>query len=308
MYPISCEKLFACRFTFAPLYALLLITTSVATAADPAKTNIWPGNPPDKAIIHEGEELITNRPTEQNEFGQNRSIDRVSMPDLTVYPAPGGGAPGAAVVIFPGGGFTHLAIDKEGHDIARWLNTFGITGIVVKYRTRTDGQSGRAEQMKAIVSDCKRSVRLARFNADKWGIDPARIGVMGFSAGGYLAATVASGYGSSTEGLDDPVSRTSCRPDFAGLIYPALPPDFESNLTKSAPPMFLINACDDTTTPAENCIRMFQALRGAGVRGEMHLFDNGGHGFGLGVRGGAIAGWSELYAGWLTEIGIINDD
>ncbi len=307
MHMIACGKLFICRFIFAASFFLLFAATR-ATAAEPSKINLWPGSPPDKAIVHVDEAMITNRPTEQNEFGQNRSIDRVSMPDLTVYPVAGGTASRAAIVIFPGGGFTHLAIDKEGHDVARWLNTIGITGIVVKYRTRTDEQSSRAEQMKAIVSDSKRAVRLARFNAEKWGIDPARIGVMGFSAGGYLAATVASGYSQGKDGVDDPVSRVSCRPDFAGLIYPGLPPDFESNLTKGAPPMFLVNACDDTTTPTENCIRMFQALRGAGVRGEMHLFDNGGHGFGLGVRGGAVAGWSGLFAKWLKEIEIIKAD
>jgi acetyl esterase/lipase len=300
----SCRKFLACRF-ISVMFIILIFTATAATAGEPLKSHLWPEGPPDRAIIHLEEEIITNRPTEQNEFGRNRSIDRVSVPDLTVYPAAEGTTSGAAVVIFPGGGFTHLAIDKEGHDVARWLNSLGITGIVVKYRTLTDEPSSRVEQMKAIVSDCKRAVRLVRFNAEKWGIDPSRIGVMGFSAGGYLAATVAAGYGLGSGGVDDPVSRGSCRPDFAGLIYPALPPDFESTVTKGAPPMFMVNACDDTTTPAENCLLMFQALRNVAVRAEMHLFDNGGHGFGLGVRGGAVAGWSELFAQWLTEIGIL---
>ncbi len=290
----------ASRFSFVSLFAVLLVAGSVA-AGEPEIIPLWPAGPPDNAIVHAGAETITERPG-----GRNRSIDRVSVPTLTVYPAPAGKATGSAVVIFPGGGFTHLAIDKEGHNVALWLNTVGVTAVVVKYRTRSDGPPDRAEQMKAIISDGRRAVRLVRFNAEKWGIDPARIGVMGFSAGGYLAASVASGAYPGKDGVGDPVAGVSCRPDFAGLIYPGLPPDFTTNVTKNAPPMFLVNAGDDTTTPAENSIRIYRALRSAGVRAEMHLFDNGGHGFGLGVRGGAVAGWSGLFTAWLKEIGMLS--
>ena len=306
-----CAALTVRRFSSVLLFAAFFTVLPPAgpvLAGEPGTIPLWSNGPPDNAIVHADGETIVNRPTERNKDGRNRSIDRVSVPTITVYPAPAGRVTGAAVVIFPGGGFTHLAIDKEGYDIARWLNTVGVTGIVVKYRTRSEGPASREEQMKAIVSDGRRAVRLARFNAEKWGIDPARIGVIGFSAGGYLAASVASGAWRGGGGADDSVAGVSCRPDFAGLIYPGMPPDFAVNVTESAPPMFLVNAGDDTTTPAENCLRMYQALRGAGVRAEMHLFDNGGHGFGLGVRGGAVAGWSGLFVDWLKEIGILSTE
>lgn len=298
--PSTVRLAVTCLFVF--------VVGSNAFAAGQVSELLWPSGAPDNLIAHDSTESVINRTVGQNEMGLNRSISFVSVPELTVFPAPDGKATGAAVVIFPGGGFTHLAIDKEGYDIARWLNTIGITGIVVKYRTKTvsaeEDRHRPGRQIGAIISDGRRSVRLARHNAAKWNIDPDRIGVIGFSAGGYLAASVAAGFDSGDNAAEDPVQKMSSRPDFAGLIYPAMPPDFEALVRGDTPPLFFVNAADDRVTPAEKCIMMFEAARAAGARTEMHVFDNGGHGFGMGVMGGAVARWPELFTDWLVEIGV----
>lgn len=270
---------------------------------------LWPDGTPDNSIVHNRAEVIQNRTIDQNKFGLNRSISYVSIPSLTVHPAPGDESTGAAIIIFPGGGFNHLTIDKEGHDVARWLNTIGVTGIVVKYRTRPEDSSrqggGMPENvMNAIISDGRRAVRIVRHRAEKWGIDPNRIGVMGFSAGGYLAASLATKYDQGQNNALDPVERVSCRPAFASLIYSGIPADFESLVSEDTPPMFLVNTGDDKRTPAENSIRLYQALRGAEIQAELHIYTKGGHGFGLGVRGKAVASWIERFAEWLREMNL----
>jgi acetyl esterase/lipase len=272
---------------------------------------LWPNGNPDSSIAHSREEIAVNRDSEQNEFGFNRSISYVSIPGLTVYPAPEDKSTGAAIIIFPGGGFTHLAIDKEGHDVARWLNTIGITGIVVKYRTRPEGLVGQDGGMpesvwEAIVSDGLRAVRIVRHKAVEWDIDPNRIGVMGFSAGGRLAVTVATRYDQGKNSSTDRIERVGSRPDFACLVYPSVPKDIESLVSGETPPMFIVNAGDDRVTPAEKSVRLYQALLEAEIPAELHIYTKGGHGFGLGVRGGAVRSWPGRFAGWLGEMDLLS--
>jgi acetyl esterase/lipase len=181
---------------------------------------------------------------------------------------------GTAVVICPGGGYQHLAIDKEGHDIARWLNTVGIAGIVLKYRL--PGSSGMrgadlhqvSDTIHVALEDAEDAMRLVRTNAAKWRLKPNAIGMMGFSAGGHLAAMVGM------------LAPPDARPDFLVLGYPAIPAALQ--VTASTPRTFLVAADDDTTVnAAENAGRFFAALRSAKVPAELHIYSSGGHGFGI---------------------------
>jgi acetyl esterase/lipase len=183
---------------------------------------------------------------------------------------------------------------------------------VVKYRLCPEQQEtaeGRVPDSvrAAILADGPRAVRLVRANAEAWGIDPERIGVMGFSAGGYMATWSATHYDSGRPESSDPVERASSRPDFAGLIYPAVPAGIDSVISADTPPVFLVNANDDQTTPAVKAIALHGALSAAGVTTEMHIFTRGGHGFGLGVDGGALTAWPGLFEAWLREQGVIGE-
>jgi acetyl esterase/lipase len=197
-------------------------------------------------------------------------------------------------VICPGGGYQHLAIDKEGHDIARWLNTIGIAGIVLKYRLPGRMPRGQtelaqvAEFVRVAMEDAEAAMRLARENAAKWNLKQGAIGMMGFSAGGHLAAMM--GMLASAEG----------RPDFLVLGYPAIPPKLQ--VTSSTPRTFLVAADDDgTVNAADNAGRFYAALKAVKVPAEMHVYSSGGHGFGIIKSGKTSAAWPGALAAWLKE-------
>lgn len=292
------------------LAALLSLPLAALAADEPVPLPLWPAGAPDTLIRHGQPESVENRENNRNAQGFNRIVSNVSTPTLTVYPAPGGQKAAPALVVFPGGGFRVLAWDKEGLDIARRFNAAGLTCIVVKYRLcpkQYETAEGRAPEAVrgAILADGPQAVRMVRANAAKWGIDPQRIGVIGFSAGGYMAAWTATHYTAGDQSAADPLAKVSSRPDFAALIYPAVPAGIDSVLSAETPPVFLVNADDDTTTPAAKAIALHNALVAAGVTTEMHIFTRGSHGFGLGVNGGAVTAWPGLLEGWLREREVI---
>lgn len=258
---------------------------------------LWPGGAPGWEDV-EDNETTENRDVEHNAQGLNRATSRVSRPAIIPYLPPQERATGAAVIILPGGGFVHLAIDKEGHDVACWLNTLGVAGIVLKYRTDAED---REQMIAAAMADVQRALRTVRNRVEGWGIDPQRIGLIGFSAGGYLAARAAVDWDEGQPGTADPIARFSCRPDFVGLIYPGTPEGIAEQVTARTPPAFLAHA-DDDWLPTENSLRFYRGLRRAKVSGEMHIYAHGSHGFGLGVHGGAVASWTERFADWLEEV------
>jgi acetyl esterase/lipase len=225
----------------------------------------------------------------------DRSITNVSQPTVTVYLPDKEKANGSAIVICPGGGYQHLAIDKEGHDIARWLTTIGIAGIVLKYRLpgsmRGASQSDLhlvADKIHVALEDAEAAMRLTRENATKWHLKPGAVGMMGFSAGGHLAAMMGM------------VAPPDVRPDFLVLGYPAIPSGLA--VTASTPPTFLVAADDDpAVNPAENAGRFFAALRGAKVPAELHIYSSGGHGFGIQKTGKTSAAWPDALVSWLKE-------
>lgn len=278
-------------------------------AAEPIETiTLWPGQPPGetKQLPPEAD---TTGPNDQLIAGKRVArIGNVSTPTITVYrPAPEKDT-GVAVVICPGGGHHILAYDLEGTEVAEWLNSIGVTGVLLKYRVPFRDPERR---WGAAVQDAQRAVSLVRSRAAQWKLDPNRIGVLGFSAGGQTAALAALfGEQRQYEPTDD-ADKASPRPNFAVLVYTGglttkdrqslLP---EAKVTGDAPPVFLAHAQDDPV-PAANSLLLALALKEAGVPAELHLYAKGGHGFGLRPTADPCTHWPERCAEWLEAQGLL---
>lgn len=233
-----------------------------------------------------------------NTSGNVTRITDITDPALVVYPASANNNNGAAVIICPGGGYNILAIDKEGYEVAEWLNTLGISAIVLQYRV--------PQKREGALQDAQRAVRIVRSKAKEWNINPDKIGIMGFSAGGSLSARASTLYDKSTYRKIDEIDDFSCRPDFALLIYPAyldkgenrtLTPELEVN--EQTPPMFLFTTADDKH--GNSALVFAGALHDNNVQVELHLLPEGGHGYGL--RPGNVAAeiWPKLAEKWLKK-------
>lgn len=246
-------------------------------------------------------------------------------PSIGIYLAPADKANGCAVVVCPGGGYGGLAMGHEGHQVAQWLNGLGVSAFVLKYRL------GPRYHHPAPISDAQRALRTVRAKAKEFGIDPARVGILGFSAGGHLASTAATHFDDGKPDAADPVDRAGCRPDFAVLIYPVItlePPaahmgsrnnllgkDAEQKLVESlcnerqvtakTPPTFLVHSKDDKAVPTANSEMFLEACKKAGVPCEMTLYEKGGHGYGLGRPGIDAAAWPEKCAAWMKDRGLL---
>ena len=239
-------------------------------------------------------------------------VDSVSQPTMTVY-SPKGINTGAAVVVFPGGGYSVLAIDLEGTEVCDWLTTRGITCVVLKYRVPCN-RTGPYRDCLTALQDAQRTLGLLRFQAARWRIDPHKIGVIGFSAGGHIVAAISTHFEKRLYSRVDAADTTSCRPDFAIALYPGhlavpernfvLNPDIR--VTSRTPPSLLIQAQDDPVDPVENSLVYYAALRKAGVPAEMHVYVKGGHAFGMRRTNFPITAWPQLVEPWLRTIGIIS--
>jgi acetyl esterase/lipase len=240
------------------------------------------------------------------------SVDRVSQPTLTVY-SPKGANAGAAVVVFPGGGYNALAIDLEGTEACDWLTSKGITCVLLKYRVPC-AKSGPYRNCLTALEDAQRTMGLVRFHVAEWHIDPHKIGVLGFSAGGHMVAALSTQFEKRLYAAVDAADKESCRPDFAVALYPghlavperafALNPDI--HVSSRTPPTFLLHAEDDPTDPVENSLVYYAALRKAKVPAEMHVYVKGGHAFGLRPTESPITRWPQLVETWLGSIGMIS--
>ncbi|RXH54390.1 alpha/beta hydrolase [Granulicella sibirica] len=236
-------------------------------------------------------------------------LGNVSTPTLTLY-TPQASVPntGAAIVVFPGGGYSILAIDLEGTEVCDWLTAKGITCVLLKYRVPATGPYPKSE---AALQDAQRAVGLVRSHAAEWKIDPKRVGVLGFSAGGHLAAAVSTHYDERLYPAIDAADQLSCRPDFAVVVYPgylaqadkafAFTPDIP--VTAQTPPTFLVQAEDDPVH-VENATAYFLALKAAGVPTELHIYATGGHGYGLRRTQLPVTTWPTSVELWLQTIGI----
>jgi acetyl esterase/lipase len=244
------------------------------------------------------------------------------IPTLTVFHADQSHSSGSAIVVCPGGGYAGLAITYEGYDVAKWLNSLGIDGYVLKYRLGSRGYRHPVE-----LGDVQRAIRLARANAADWHIDAHLIGVLGFSAGGHLASTAVTHFDDGDANASDPIDRLSCRPDLGILVYPVitltnpfthtgsrdnlLGPNAdpaliellsnEKKVSPNTPPCFIVHGVDDSVVPVENSIEFALACRKNKVPCEVHLFEHGAHGFGLGKNDPALKTWPLDAARWLER-------
>lgn len=270
---------------------------------------IWPGAVPDPQSVPGPEAVLSN-----TDWVVARKpfvfVVNVSQPTMTVY-SPKGTNTGVAVIVFPGGGYNALALDLEGTEICDWLNSRGITAVLLKYRVplRKEGPYGES---RLALEDAQRTVGLVRFHAAEWHIEPNKIGVIGFSAGGHMVAAISTHFNKRAYPAVDAADKESCRPDFAIACYPghlwneykgfALNPNVP--VTRNTPPTFLLQAEDDHVDNVNHALVYYIALKNAGVPVEMHLYAEGGHGFGLRPTKLPITRWPQLVETWLRTIGM----
>ncbi|MBD7920968.1 alpha/beta hydrolase [Xanthomonas bonasiae] len=305
----------------AAVALLFAHTQAQAEAWQPApghvQVPIWPGTAPD-ALPHPKPESVGPGPGRAND---------VSRPTMTVY-APTGRNTGVAVVVFPGGGYQILAMDLEGTEICDWLTSRGITCVLLKYRVPNSGPTWvngarYYPKVQTALQDAQRTLGLVRLHAAEWGIDPHKVGVMGFSAGGHLVAATSTHFARRTYPAVDAADAQSCRPDFAIAVYPGhlwahededdatrdpTRLDLRPDITVSAdtPPTFLLQAENDEVDGVSQSLAYYVALKEAGVPTEMHLYAQGGHAFGLRAGKLPVAQWPHLVETWLGSIGVLD--
>ena len=271
---------------------------------------VWPGvapgapaNPPAETDTTTAKDnLIAGKPLIR--------LGNVSTPTLTLYKATGNNT-GAAVVVFPGGGYNILAIDLEGTEVCDWLTAAGINCVLLKYRVPGTGPYPKSP---AALQDAQRALGLVRQHAAEWGIDPKRIGVLGFSAGAHLAAALSTHYDKRLYDSIDAADQLSCRPDFAVIVYPGylaladknFAPNADINPTAQTPPTFIVQAEDDPVH-VENAVVYFLALKNAKVPAELHIYAQGGHGYGLRRTALPVTTWPQAVEVWLHTIGILTN-
>ncbi|MEC8553501.1 MAG: alpha/beta hydrolase [Planctomycetota bacterium] len=300
---------------FSSLAMLCTFFPAVAQTDEPTvEMKLWPKTPPG-IITAEGPERDTSGP--KGRMVQGRPVIRlgdVSEPMLTVYSPPAEKNTGAAVVVCPGGGYQILAYDLEGTEVCEWLNSIGVTGVLLKYRVPRPKRPKPAKGQRQApplgpLMDAQRALSLVRANAKEWNINPERIGVLGFSAGGNLAARLSTNYTKRTYDAIDDADEVRCRPDFSVLIYPAyfyrpqdelLSPDLP--VDEKTPPSFLVMSWDDGVGP-ENILRMGIALKRNKVPAEVHLYPTGGHGYGLRPSEHEVTTWPARCAAWMKANG-----
>jgi acetyl esterase/lipase len=294
---------------FAAVAAFSLTLAAQPSGWPPAPGHLtlplWPGAAPGAPANLPAEADTT---TAKDNLIAGRPLVRlgnVSTPTLTLY-SPKGKSTGAAVVVFPGGGYHILAIDLEGTEVCDWLNSAGITCVLLKYRVPDTGPYPKSP---AALEDAQRALGLVRAHAAEWQIDPKRIGVLGFSAGAHLAAALSTHFDQRLYPPVDAADQLSCRPDFAVIVYPGylaladknFAPNPEINPTSSTPPTFIVQAEDDPVH-VENAVVYFLALKNAKVPAELHIYAQGGHGYGLRRTDLPVTAWPESVELWLRTI------
>jgi len=305
----------------ASLLALGVTPALLAAAPDPNPlvVPLWDGAPPQSQPAGEPLERVQDKHILWVRHVQNPTIE-VRLPSR-------GNATGQAVVVCPGGSYSGLAYDWEGTDMAGWLNGRGIAAIVLSYRLPVDGDIAHEKWLVPLL-DVQRAIRMTRAHAADWGIDPAKVGIMGFSAGGHLASTAGTRFDAGDPEAADPVDRFSSRPAFMILVYPVIsfatvaahsgsrrnllgenPPEElvqrysnELQVTAETPPTFLVHAADDGAVPVQNSLLFYNALLAHKVPAELHVYPHGGHGFSFAFQKGGVQDWTHLCARWMSEL------
>lgn len=287
---------------------VLAFCGGLVMAQDAKEMNLWTGDVPGARELAAPEQMDASG-----------NVANIETPTLTVCVPESAAKPMPAVVICPGGGYGRLSFQKEGREIAEWFNSLGIAAIILKNRVAPF-------RHPVPLTDGQRAIRTVRHNAEAWGIDPEKIGILGFSAGGHLASSVGTHFDGGNAEAEDPVERVSCRPDFMILIYPVISMqdgvthggskenllgarpsaemvDLMSNekqVTAKTPPTFLVHSDDDGAVPSMNSVLFYQAMKQHGVPAAMHIYLKGGHGYGMREENGfAAQDWPGRCAGWL---------
>ena len=288
--------------------AILAVATVVA--AEPLVVHVWPGKTPGDVGI-EGEE--TSRMYESPIIdGPTKLITNVTRPTLTIYQPVKEKNTGTAMIICPGGGYHNLFWELEGEEVAAWLNSVGMTGILLKYRVPRRAGDLKGEPPLGPLLDAQRAISLVRSRAAEWGIDPKKIGMVGFSAGGHLALATATSFEKRTYEPIDAVDQVSCRPDFAVLCYSGYLKAKDKDeiapglrIPAGTPPIFLAHSSDDKISDAEHSAIMYLALKRAGVPSELHVFGSGDHDFGVRQNEKLPASWTQLCLRWLRSLDLL---
>ncbi|HEV7405230.1 MAG TPA: alpha/beta hydrolase [Chthoniobacteraceae bacterium] len=294
----------------AALLAAGLLAASGLRAAEPVVVPLWPGAAPGDTGIA-GEELVKVYESAILK-GPTKLITNVTKPTLTIYSPPKDWNSGTAMLICPGGGYHNLFWELEGEEVAAWLNAHGMTGIILKYRCPRRAGDVKGEPPLGPLLDAQRAVSLVRSRAAEWGIDPQRIGLVGFSAGGHLALATATSFEKRLYEPVDAIDTASCRPDFAVCCYSGYLKDKETGafpatirIPEKTPPIFLAHSSDDKISPPEHSALAYLALTRAGVPAELHIFASGDHDFGVRQNGRPPASWPELCLKWLKSSGLL---
>jgi acetyl esterase/lipase len=284
---------------------LVFTLTLMGRAAEPTTIKLWPGKAPGEKKDIGPEQLIEPKKGQ----GDVKRVSNVSEPTITIYSPPKDKNTGVTVVVAPGGGYSILAIEHEGTQVCEWLNTLGVTAVLLKYRVPK-----REMQMPdnlAALQDAQRAISIVRSKQTELGIDPTKVGMLGFSAGGNLTAWTSL----AGKRYYDPIDKTdevfSCEPNFALLIYPAylvdkggeLKPEYK--VWKDSPPMFFAHSSDDGVS-SENSVALYRALKKNNVPAELHLYATGGHGYGMNKVPHPCASWPDRAADWMKARGLFN--
>lgn len=287
------------KFVALSLFALLPLSVA---AELPPEQPLWPDSFKNDVAYDRDEAVRDNRASAASPSQGNRVFSYVSTPTYVIHQADPKQANGVGLVICPGGGYTDVWLDREGHDLAIVLQKHGITSLVLKYRTNSqqDGERAHAweKYLPAVESDARRAISVLRDKADELNVDPKKVGVCGFSAGGNLAILASL--------FPPKAGAENGAPNFAGLFYPWLRDgDYEQTIHengKNIPPLFIMNAVDDNVTPAAKCLKMYAHLLKANVKTELHFYNQGGHGFDLAAgRGVSTAMWPSSFVAWLKD-------
>ena len=292
--------------------ALLL---SPSSAAEPVVVALWPGTAPDEpgTIGPERERLSPKLDRKQVEVTeQTRLITGVTNPTISVWSPPRDKQTGTAMLIFPGGGYWDLYWQLEGEEVAAWLNSIGVTGIVLKYRVPRRPDDVKGEPARRPLQDAQRAMRLVRSRSREWSINPDRIGVVGFSAGGHLAIATATRFDQTTYAAVDELDKLSCRPDFAVAVYSGylkakdkeqLSPDIR--VPTNTPPVFLAHGGEDIISEPQHSVLMYLALKQAGVPAELHVYAGAAHDFAVRKSERPCSTWTDSCAHWMRHTGFL---
>src|SRR5438105_659077 len=297
------------------LVAWLCIAWPVAGADQPLVVALWPGKAPDETgtIGAERVRMSPKLDRKQVEVTEpTRMVTNVTRPTVTIYRPAKDKDTGTAVLICPGGGYWNLYWQLEGEEVAAWLNSLGVTGIILKYRVPRRPDEPKGEPARRPLQDAQRAVSLVRSKAKEWGLDPERIGMVGFSAGGHLAAATATSFEKRSYEPIDAIDKVSCRPNFAVLVYSGYLKAKDKDalaagltIPPRTPPMFLAHGGDDLVSHPDHSVVMYQALKRAGVPAELHIYATAAHDFGVRPSAHPCSTWTQSCAHWLRRQGFL---